>query len=86
MFVVQRHYEKMKNTTLKEYDPALFVIGKDMRYNAQVPEFIYNEIECHKFIQIIGQVSMRQNVPKVYPNVSNSVPLIVGTNPADELA
>ena len=44
----------MKQTTLAEYDPSIFVIGKEMQYNPTVPEFIYNEMECQRFIQIIG--------------------------------
>ena len=44
----------MRRTTLTEYDPSIFVIGKEMQYNPTVPEFIYNDAECQKFIQIIG--------------------------------
>ena len=73
----------MKRTTLAEYDPSIFVIGKEMQYNPTVPEFIYNEQECSKFIQIIGQVSMRQNLPKLHPNKATSKPIILGKRAAD---
>ena len=36
-------FNQMKSTTLVEYDHNAFVIGRDMRYNPNVPEFVYNE-------------------------------------------
>ena len=56
---LQKDFDKMRQTTLSEYDPNLFVVGREMQYNPTVPEFIYNDQESFKFIHIIGHVSMR---------------------------
>ena len=52
--LLRKDFEQMRRTTLTEYDPSLFVIGKEMQYNPTVPEFLYNDAECIKFVHIIG--------------------------------
>ena len=52
--LLQSDFDKLKSTTLSEYNLDNFAVGRDQQYNPAVPEFLYNRNECSQFIKVIG--------------------------------
>jgi hypothetical protein len=57
------------------------VVNKELQYHPAVPEFIHNAAETKQFIDSLGLVSLRQDLPEIPSNSVGGLPGISSLEP-----